>query len=165
MSATRDYLRLLDRVNQTRPNLFSLILDHGYTAPRLVPCPVRYRGEPKLCYNNSALTVLDNPCRYAYVEGFSTSCIPVEHAWVYDRWQDAFFDPTWYDHGDIPVEEYVGLMFRTPFLRQYIDRHKRAALVMADPRLAYMLANDPGTREQAFIQPRNAYRRRKAAVA
>jgi len=155
MSATVDYLRTVARyLYGNDPSLARLVLEFGYQAPRLIECPRCYRGRIKRCYNNAAETVLDNPRRYAYVEGYASSVIPVPHAWVWDRHADAFFDPTW--HGPNAARnpdpsEYIGLVFRSPSFRRYVYRHTRAGLIMAEAHHAYQLMIDPRRRARALV--------------
>jgi hypothetical protein len=57
---------------------------------------------------------VDEPDRYAYVEGFALKHIPIHHAWVVDLETGLILDPTWPEPGD----EYVGIPFSFEYIHE-----------------------------------------------
>jgi len=66
------------------------------------------RMMPKACYSNAYRTVMKDPDRYVYVEGYGLHMLPCEHAWVWDRQDEKTIELTWPDLGS----EYVGIPIR-----------------------------------------------------
>ena len=66
-----------------------------------------YGAHERQCYANALQIAMCEP-ELAYVEGFATSIIPVEHAWVVNK-QGTVFDPTWILLGEDWTPDYFGV--------------------------------------------------------
>ena len=87
--------------------------------------PLRWRGEPKMCYSNSLDLVLGYPlaCPLAegavYCEGYAypEGLIPMAHAWLESKDGD-ILETTW----DTPAAEYYGVRFDLEFVKETVLR-------------------------------------------
>lgn len=116
MSATDELLQHLKDVEaMVRPrsgeeNLWSFILRNAKTyAPPAKPRP---EGVPKMrdkhCFENALKLATDHEADgWQYCEGYATSIIPMEHAWVVTP-EGKVIDPTWKDAG----VAYVGIAMK-----------------------------------------------------
>jgi hypothetical protein len=88
---------------------------------------------PRYCYHNAGVIVLDNPARYAYVEGIAMSGdfgLPVDHAWAVDRQTGVVVDPTWPERpAENAVRAYFGVPFRTDYLACILATTDRVGLI------------------------------------
>lgn len=118
MTSTLEYLQTVDALARKagHGSIASWLLQHGRRFavkqrwPRSVPLK---RGKLKEAYRNAAMAVLHDPDRFIYCEGYANGYIPVQHAWVYDRYQSMGYDITWADVGD----DYIGI----PFSNEYVN--------------------------------------------
>lgn len=79
---------------------------------------------PKNCYGNATITMLRDPTKYDYVEGYYMSNhvpFPIEHAWVVDKETHTVVDPTL---GWQPTGRYVGVIFPKPFVMKKMRQNK-----------------------------------------
>lgn len=72
---------------RTSREYLTVDMEHSRLLAAQYPC------RPRECFANALMVAMSEP-DLRYVEGFATSIIPVEHAWVVDK-HGAVYDPTW----------------------------------------------------------------------
>lgn len=78
---------------------------------------------PKECYSNAAKTMIHEPGKYNYVEGYYTSShlpFPIEHAWLEDKETGTVVDPTL---GWQPKARYIGVAYPRKFVTQKLVKN------------------------------------------
>jgi hypothetical protein len=75
------------------------------------------RGVEKECYSNCLKQLIRHPDKVVYCEGFATSVIPVQHAWL--LFEGRVIDPTWDPAWDNQHNrEYFGIAFKTEYVKR-----------------------------------------------
>jgi len=133
MSQIRDFLKTtnegLQLMGMKKPegwqyqNCYDFILQHGIDFQ--TPEPFPHLMEPKQCFFNSITLVSINEERYVYCEGMCLVIIPIQHAWVWDRWENTVVDPTLSE----PAAEYCGVPFRMSYAKRRMVNNRRYALI------------------------------------
>ena len=133
MSQIRDYLKTTNEglrllglkkpEGWLYPNCYEFILKHGIDFK--TPEPFPHLMEQKQCFRNSIMLVAINEERYVYCEGMCLVVIPIQHAWVWDRWENAVVDPTLPE----PAIEYCGIPFRTPYAKRRVVQNQKYGLI------------------------------------
>ena len=125
----QDFVNGMEINGMKKPNGFQylccqdFVLQNGteFSSPEPFPNLM----EPKQCFCNAATLMLINEQRYVYCEGYATSIIPVDHAWVLDTWTDEIVDPTWAE----PGIEYFGIAFNTQYVRRRLCKNEVYGLI------------------------------------
>lgn len=93
-----------------------LVLTHGRLYDTIIKRPAWIkRGRKKECYSNCLKELIYNPNKLIYCEGFATSVIPVQHAWL--LFEGQLIDPTWDDQIEQQNREYFGIAFNTDYVK------------------------------------------------
>lgn len=94
-----------------------LVLTHGQPHDSIIKRPAWIkRGQMKECYSNCLKEITRNPNKVIYCEGFATSVIPVQHAWL--LFDGKVIDPTWDDPCEGQNREYFGIAFKTHYVKR-----------------------------------------------
>lgn len=112
MSQTLNLIRAIGRSPQA-PLMYRFLREFGTAMEVVRDCELTGSMPLGHCFKNSYRVV--DARDYVYCEGLAVpkKIMPMEHAWVLDEGQ--FLDPTWSDGTD-----YVGVAFRTDWLRQHL---------------------------------------------
>ncbi len=75
-------------------------------------------GPMGFCYHNALTKATEEPERYVYFEGMVNYIVPMCHAWLYDKIEQKFVDPTW----GAGQHVYVGIPFHNEDLHFLLEK-------------------------------------------
>ena len=115
MNAIREHLEVCQRAWPHMP-MIKFLLDHGVEYRHGPGSFTGRRAEPKACFQNATLLMLEQP-DLTYVEGkVSVYGLPIDHAWCVDP-DGLVIDPTLVGDSDLSR---LGGYFGIPFERDYV---------------------------------------------
>ena len=143
------------RVQERSPREF--VLQHGWWyEPCETPSDLE-QGTVQECHKNAQVLASDHES-LTYCEGYAlyeSDSVPVLHAWVTDGTGKAI-DTTW----DKPGVAYVGVPFKTSFIRLACLKNRRHISVIDDWQNGYPLLNDLGNAPDGWSDHRGKGSRR-----
>lgn len=127
IGSTRQYMEFMAKIQEDNGAPFSpmrWLLDNGIEAGDWSPLPSRMRRRPvKQCFHNSLAIALRNTRRFAYMEGYASNLIPVEHAWCIDRVTGLVVDATWKEG-----TQYIGVAVKPEYALRCLRKERSAVM-------------------------------------